>query len=81
MAQTYYYHTDPKHEVRIKVTAKMVTWEEKRTTNLDAVIAGADPIFDWKFYMRRPLPVNNAEALREMYNLPNDVVSRLKGQA
>ena len=77
---TYFYHyKNP--DVRIKVTKKMVTWEELKTINLNDVIAGSEPKKEWKYYMRHKLPVNNSEMLREMYNLPEDVVAKLKGSA
>jgi hypothetical protein len=79
MAQTYYVH-NKFPEVRIKVTKKTVTWEENRIMNHNAVIDGAPEERAWKYKMRHSLPVNNAETLREMYSLPDDVVARLKGE-
>jgi hypothetical protein len=78
MATSYYYHAD-KPDVRIKVTAKTVTWERLQTVNLDEAISGAPEQKEWRYYMRHPLPVNNAEILRTMYNLPDEVVAKLKG--
>jgi len=75
---TYTHNKFP--DVRIKVTAKTVTWEKNTITNLDEVIAGGEEKRAWKYYMRHSLPVKNAEDLREMYNLPDDVVARLKGE-
>lgn len=58
---------------------ELVTWERIQTVNLDEAIAGAPEQREWRYYMRHSLPVNNAEILRGMYNLPDDVVARLKG--
>jgi hypothetical protein len=80
MPQTYYYHTS-QPDVRIKVTKKTVTWERNEFVNFDTwqVAEGKEPEKAWKYYMRHTLPVTNAETLRSMYNLPDDVVARLKG--
>ena len=66
---TYYYHVNPQHQVRIKVCEKTVTWERLQTNG------------KWKYDTRKPLPVTNAETLRTMYSLPDDVVAKLNGAA
>ena len=69
----YFYHAS-KPDVRIKVTKKLVIWECNEYVDFDDVEKGKA----WKYYMRHPLPVTNAETLREMYALPDDVVAKLK---
>jgi hypothetical protein len=48
---------------------------------LDEAIDGAEPKLEWKYDMRHKLPFkpDHAERLRTMYNLPDEVVAKLKG--
>jgi hypothetical protein len=66
---TYYTHTTIP-VVRIKVTSKLIVIEH-RTIGLDEE--------EWRYYNRIKLPVTleYANRLREMYNLPDDVVRHL----
>ena len=64
MKARHFYHTKPHMQARIKVCEKTITWERLQ------------PNGEWRYDARRPLPVNNAEMLRDMYALPDDVVVR-----
>jgi hypothetical protein len=78
MPTTYYYHVNFP-DTRIKITKKSVTWERNVITNLNDVIdKNAEPTRAWRYHLRHPLPVKNAEDLRVLYNLPEDAVTKLK---
>ena len=84
MNRTYYENQTSTASVtmRIYITKKSVTWEEMRTLNLDDVMAGAEPTYGWRYYMRQALPLKpeHAERLRGMYGLPDAAVAHLKGE-
>ncbi len=77
MANTYFTHvSDP--DVRMKVCKKTAIIERNQYVNYDA----DDETKEWRYYtaLKLPLTPDHAEAMREKYALPDEVVAKLKGQ-
>ena len=72
---TYFYHTTLP-DVRIKVCKKIIVWERLEFVDYDDVEKGKA----WRYHMRHSLPVSNADRLRKMYNLPQEVVAKLNSR-